>query len=51
MSCVFCSLDCSVYLAQNEHFFAIPDKYPVGKGHCLIISKRHIPDYFALSQE
>jgi diadenosine tetraphosphate (Ap4A) HIT family hydrolase len=51
MSCVFCSLDCSVYLAQNEHFFAIPDKYPVGKGHCLIISRRHIPDYFALSQE
>ncbi len=51
MSCVFCSLDCSVYLAQNEHFFAIPDKYPVGKGHSLIISRRHIPDYFALSQE
>jgi len=49
MSCVFCNLDCSVYIAENELFFAIPDRFPVSKGHTLIIAKRHIPDYFALS--
>ena len=51
MPCEFCNLDCSVYLAENEHFFAIGDKYPVSKGHTLIISKRHTPDYFTLSPE
>ena len=51
MSCPFCNLDCSVYLAQNELFFAIADKYPVGKGHSLIISKRHTGDYFTLTSE
>ncbi len=29
--------------------FAIYDKYPVTKGHYLVISKRHVADYFALS--
>ncbi len=49
MSCVFCNLDCAVYLAENEHFFAVWDKHPVAKGHALIISKRHVSDYFGLS--
>lgn len=51
MACEFCNLDCSVYLAENEHFFAIGDKYPVSKGHTLIISKRHTPDFFSLDAE
>ena len=49
MSCVFCNLDCAVYLAENEHFFAVWDKFPISKGHALIISKRHVNDYFALN--
>jgi len=27
----------------------IPDKYPVSKAHCLIISKRHLVDFFELT--
>ncbi len=50
MACEFCNLDCSIYLAENEHFFAIWDKYPVSKGHTLIIAKRHTPDFFALTE-
>ncbi|GAB1467540.1 HIT family protein [Candidatus Cloacimonadota bacterium] len=51
MSCVFCNLDCAVYITENEAFFAIWDKHPVAKGHALIISKRHIADYFELNKE
>lgn len=51
MPCLFCNLDCSVYLAENEHFFAIRDKHPVSRGHVLIISKRHTIDYFSLTEE
>ncbi|PKN72776.1 MAG: HIT family protein [Candidatus Cloacimonetes bacterium HGW-Cloacimonetes-3] len=51
MSCVFCNLDCAVYITENESFFAIWDKHPVSKGHALIISKRHAGDYFDLSKD
>ena len=51
MSCAFCNLDPKIYIAENEHFFAIPDRFPVGKGHTLIISKRHHPDFFSLAPE
>ncbi len=34
---------------ENETMFVIYDSYPVTKGHCLIIPKRHIPDYFAMN--
>jgi ATP adenylyltransferase len=38
-------------LIQVEYgsVFAILDKHPVTKGHLLVISKRHVSDYFALS--
>jgi diadenosine tetraphosphate (Ap4A) HIT family hydrolase len=51
MSCVFCDMDSHLFIAANEHCFAIWDKYPVSKGHALIIAKRHCEDYFQLSQE
>ncbi|MCM0756763.1 HIT domain-containing protein [Desulfovibrio aminophilus] len=38
-------------LHANEHAFAILDLYPVSKGHHLIITKRHVPDYFSLTPE
>ena len=33
-------------LYENETTFVIYDGYPVSEGHCLIITKRHIKDYF-----
>ena len=29
--------------------FAIHDKYPVTKGHYLVVTKSHVADYFAMS--
>ncbi|MDD4686498.1 MAG: HIT family protein [Candidatus Cloacimonetes bacterium] len=49
MNCVFCAISSDAYIIENDCFFAIKDKRPVSKGHCLIISKRHSPDFFSLS--
>lgn len=50
-SCVFCSLDQSRIIEENDHFVAIRDGYPVTPLHSLIISKRHVQSYFQLSSE
>ncbi len=51
-NCIFCDLKSSkVILLENDYFYCIYDKYPVEKGHCLIITKRHVKDYFDLSKE
>jgi len=49
VNCPFCAIPEQSILVQNEHFFAISDRFPVSKGHALIISKRHIENYFELS--
>lgn len=49
MTCIFCTL--TEYLAENEHAYAIYDKYPVNPGHVLIIPKRHMAEYFDLTAE
>lgn len=36
---------------KDEHFFIIEDRYPVSKGHLLIISNRIIDNYFSLSNK
>jgi len=40
-------LDREVIL-ESEHAFAFYDKYPVNPGHVVVISKRHVSDYFSL---
>lgn len=42
MDCPFCSLDPSEYLVDAGDFFVIYDKYPVTKGHMLVIPRKHI---------
>lgn len=49
MSCPFCLLN--EFAIENEVAFAIFDKYPVNKGHLLIIPKRHVEQYFDLTLE
>lgn len=44
MKCPFC--DINNYVFEDEEVFAIYDKYPVTKGHLLIITKRHITSFF-----
>ena len=49
--CLFCNIDESGYAHENNLAYASYDTYPVSKHHCLIIPKRHIKDYFDLSND
>lgn len=50
MECPFCS-DGIKIIKENEFAIAFYDKYPVNKGHVLIITRRHISDFFETSIE
>jgi ATP adenylyltransferase len=49
-NCIFCTkINCKV-VSSNKYFFVIRDtSYPVTKHHTLIISNRHVSDYFDLN--
>ena len=49
--CLFCNSEKSGCALENELAYASYDSYPVSEYHCLIIPKRHIKDYFDLSNE
>jgi diadenosine tetraphosphate (Ap4A) HIT family hydrolase len=50
LDCPFCSLDTDrSILMENIGAFAIYDKFPVNKGHTLIIPKRHVSSFFELT--
>ena len=49
--CLFCDIKKSGCAYENELAYASYDSYPVTEHHCLIIPKRHIKDYFDLSNE
>lgn len=38
-------------IIENELAFAHYDTYPVSPGHCLLIPRRHFPDYFEATAE
>lgn len=38
-------------VAENELAVAFPDAFPLSPGHCLLIPKRHEPDFLALTPE
>ena len=49
--CLFCDIKKSGCTDENELAYASYDSYPVTEHHCLIIPKRHIKDYFDLSND
>jgi len=49
--CLFCSIKVSGLTKENELAYASYDSFPVSEGHCLIIPKRHVKDYFDLTNE
>ena len=49
--CPFCSLDAERIVVQNELALALDDAFPVTPGHILVVSRRHVADYFELSPE
>ena len=49
--CLFCKINESGLAKENNLAYASYDTFPVSEGHCLIIPKRHVKDYFDLSNE
>ena len=49
--CIFCDIKKSERAHENKLAYASYDSYPVTEHHCLIIPKRHIKDYFDLSND
>ena len=48
--CLFCNIENSRIVTENELAYAIRDGFPVTDLHTLIIPKRHVSDYFGLVQ-
>ena len=49
--CLFCNAKKSVVSHENELAYASYDTYPVSEHHCLIITKRHVVNFFHLTDE
>ena len=49
--CLFCNIKSKDLVFDNELAFASFDSYPVSKYHSLIVPKRHILDYFELTND
>ena len=49
--CLFCNSKISGIACENKFAYASYDTYPVSEHHCLIIPKRHVMDYFELTNE
>ncbi len=50
-ACPFCSPFGDDIIARNSLCYARWDRFPVSKGHLLVIPFRHTPDYFTLTPE
>ena len=49
--CLFCDVKKTGIVYENELAYTSYDSYPLSEHHCLIIPKRHIKDYFDLSND
>jgi ATP adenylyltransferase len=49
--CLFCNIERPRVILENSLAFAVRDGFPVTERHSLIIPRRHVIDYFSLSQE
>lgn len=49
--CPFCKPFADDMVAKNGLCYARWDRYPVSKGHLLIMPFRHTPDFFTLTQD
>jgi diadenosine tetraphosphate (Ap4A) HIT family hydrolase len=48
--CPFCSDDLPVFL-RTDSALAVRDRYPVSRGHALVIPRRHVPSVYDLEEE
>ena len=47
--CPFCNLPVERIIDENSLALVVRDAYPVSAGHTLVLSKRHVGSFFALS--
>ena len=50
-NCPFCNLSSDRIIMENDLSLAFYDSFPVSEGHVLIVPKRHVANYFDLTQE
>ena len=50
-SCLFCAMPADRIVASNNLAYAVKDGFPVTAGHALVIPKRHVVDFFGLSDD
>lgn len=48
--CAFCNIASSDIIAENDLALAFFDRFPVNRGHALIIPKRHVATFFDASE-
>jgi len=51
IQCMFCTLPETEILVENEMALAFFDKFPVNRGHVLIVPKRHLASLFDATME
>lgn len=52
MTCPFCQrLTDGTFVSENAFAVAFLDAYPLSEGHCVVVPRRHEPDFFALTAE
>ena len=49
--CIFCNIPSEQIIAENDLAVALYDKYPVNRGHVLVVPKRHVETYFEATLE
>ena len=50
-NCPFCTIPQDRIIDSNEFGVTIRDGYPISPGHTLVIPKRHIGSWFAISKD
>ncbi|MDI3483334.1 MAG: hypothetical protein PWQ88_1205 [Candidatus Methanomethylophilaceae archaeon] len=51
MNCPFCSPNAEEILLKNDLCYVLADRYPVSRGHLLVIPFRHVAEIFSLSDD
>ena len=52
LDCVFCErITRGDFVALNDLAVAFHDAFPLNEKHCLVVPRRHEPDFLALTQE
>ena len=49
--CLFCDISRQRIIAENEYAYAVHDSFPVTERHALVIPKRHVGEYFGLTND